>query len=364
LVLPDIGLPPREDVLSLLLVWDALDVDLAQAGRDDIGEPSWVDELEDAGALRVTRRPFHPEHPPESRKPFDEEWQELAESIDVFRDFLEPNNWVEPVAQEVTDRLVGHVMDALARASREGLAPVAVTYYASLAASLPRIDASAPVREATMLDVATRGIRVGPGTNVEDVLSFREKHSSQTGRFRAALIDLAASISPDSPAPAEEAFALLKNRVEPALAALDDVMSRGRISFAWGMLLGASATVAAGVDVGAAIAEGGQVATRGLRYAFNRDRLIREHPYGFLYRARRDFAAGSPSAPVITNPEQEIKESFEGLVGAAISATVQAAQEGQIDSTRLRRTLDGVQPGMRDHFDFGKGPSDRSSPGH
>jgi len=51
LVLPDIGLPPREDVLSLLLVWDALDVDLAQAGRDDIGEPSWVDELEDAGAL-------------------------------------------------------------------------------------------------------------------------------------------------------------------------------------------------------------------------------------------------------------------------------------------------------------------------
>jgi len=215
-----------------------------------------------------------------------------------------------------------------------------------------------------MLDVATRGIRVGPGTNVEDVLSFREKHSSQTGRFRAALIDLAASISPDSPAPAEEAFALLKNRVEPALAALDDVMSRGRISFAWGMLLGASATVAAGVDVGAAIAEGGQVATRGLRYAFNRDRLIREHPYGFLYRARRDFAAGSPSAPVITNPEQEIKESFEGLVGAAISATVQAAQEGQIDSTRLRRTLDGVQPGMRDHFDFGKGPSDRSSPGH
>jgi hypothetical protein len=254
----------------------------------------------------------------------------------------------------ITDSIVENVRRALDRASRERLAPIAATYHASLAASLPREDAEAPVREATLIDVATRGIRVAPETSVEEVIAFREANSAAIGRFRASLIDMAASISAESPAAAEEAFALVRNRVEPALAALGEVLSRRRISFGWSMLFGASATVAAGIDTGAAVAEAGQVVTRGLRYAFNRERLIRDHPYGFLYRARRDFdAIDARPTNVITDPEQEIANSFRAVVGAAVEATVKGAAEGQVDSTRLRRALDEQLPGLG-QLDFGK----------
>lgn len=70
LVLPDLGPPQREDVLSLLLVWDGLEVEITQAGKDDGDDLAWADQLEEAGALHVTSRPFYPDHPPESRKPF------------------------------------------------------------------------------------------------------------------------------------------------------------------------------------------------------------------------------------------------------------------------------------------------------
>jgi hypothetical protein len=342
-LLPDLGSPRREDVLSLLLIWDGLEVEITQVGKEDGGDLAWASELEEAGVLHVTKRPFDPEYPPETRMPSDEGWQQLAEMIDVFGLSGKSAN---VGGKAVADGIIRNVQHALDRAAREGLAPVPVTYHASLAATLPRADRGAPVREATLIDVATRGIKVSPETSVEGVLSFREKNAPLIGRFRASLIDLAAAIDPESSAPAEEAFALVKNRVEPALSALDDVLGRRRISFAWGMLLGICTTVTADIDAGTAVAGAGQVVTRGIRYAFNRDRLARDHPYGFLYRAKSDFdAIEARPAPVITDPEQEIRSTFEVAVGAAVDATAKAAREGRVDSTRLRRILDEQLPG-------------------
>jgi hypothetical protein len=340
LILPDLSPPRREEILSLLLIWESVELETTQVGKDPTKGLDWANELEEAGALRVTNRPFDPEHPPESRRLFEEEWQELAEHVDVLREIFDPRKSVKPAAQAVTDGLVANVQQAVARAGREGLAPVAATYHASLAASLPEAEVNAPVREATLIDVATRGIKVSPDTSTEAVLAFREKNAPLIGRFRASLIDLAASVDPNSPAPAEEAFALVKNRIEPALSALDDVLSRGRINFAWSMLLGASTTLAVNFDAGAAVTEAGQVVTRGIRYAFNRDHLIRDHPYGFLYRARNDFGADAARpTPVITDPEREIREWFEMVVGAAVETVVKASEEGRVDSTRLLGVL-------------------------
>jgi hypothetical protein len=346
LILPDLGPPAREEILSLLLIWDALDLEVTRVAdeKDNFG---WAKQLEEAGVLRVTSRPFDPQHPPESRKPPGEELREVAEHYDVFGPPDDPSKVVKYAAKAVTDLLFDNVQHAVDRAAREGLAPVAATYHASLVASLPRAESNAPVREGTLIDVATRGIKVAPETTVDAVLAFRERNAPLIGRFRAALIDLAASIDPDSSAPAEQAFALVKNRIEPAISALDDVLGRGKISFVWGMMVGASTTVAAGMEAGAAVAEVGQVVTRGIRYAFNRERLIRDHPYGFLYRANQVFDATSPRPmAVITDPEQEIKGYLEVVVGAAVDAMAKAAMDGEVDSTRLRRALDKQLPGL------------------
>jgi hypothetical protein len=343
LVLPDISVPRRREILSLLLVWDGLELDVTESrpGQGD-SELEWAAELEEAGLLDIRHRLLSADHADEDFESFDDEWQHLAEVWALFGN-SDPDGLAARVAKQLTTTILDNVGQALARASQAGLAPIAATHYAALAASLPTPEAGQPVREATLIDVATRGIRVSEDTTIETVLAFREKNSPLIARFRGAMIDLSASITAETPgAAAEEAYAVVKNRVEPELANLEDVLVRGKIRFTWDMLLGLSATWASSgaTTTAAAVAEAGQIAMRGLRYAFDRDRLIRDHPFGFLHRVGSDicYSTATPNT-AITNPKLEIQTFFEIMIGAAINATVKAANEGRVDATRLQEEL-------------------------
>lgn len=206
--------------------------------------------------------------------------------------------------------IIASVQNALEEARAKGFAPVATTPFAELAASLPAADAAAPVAAASLLQVATQGIKVAPDTTVEDILAFRDKNKRSMGRFRGAMADLAGTIATDASGnPAEEARAVIKNRVEPAIGDLTEALDRNRISFAVKILFGAvSASLTSG-DPASASLTGGLVASRSLRYAFDRERFVNDHPYGLIYRARQEFPTDADKCePVITDPAAAIRD--------------------------------------------------------
>jgi hypothetical protein len=216
--------------------------------------------------------------------------------------------------------IVASVQHSLEEAREKGLAPVATTPFAELAASLPTETAAAPVAEASLLQVVTQGIQVAPGTTVEDILAFRDKNQGSMGRFRGAMADLARVITTDASGnPAEEARAVLRNRVEPTIGDLTEALDRNRIGFAMKILFGAiSASLTPGDPASVPLA-GGLIASRSLRYAFDRERLVNDHPYGLIYRVRREFPPdGEQRDPVITDPEAAIRgrcvRTWEGVI--------------------------------------------------
>lgn len=326
LILPDLGAPTQQQILSLLLVWDGLEVELTSPGPKSEEGLEWATELIDAGLVNVRRRPFDPKYPPEDSKPFEKEWTEL--STEILVKYREPGmlqRAAERAGAEVSERLLVNIEEAASRAAQLGLAPLAVTPFATLATCLPARDDDAPVTESTLIEVAARGIQVASDTDAATVIEFRERNAALMGRFRASLIDLAESIDANSPVvAAEQAYAVVRNRVEPALSKLEDALDAGRIRFAFNMLLGASAMVFSGVETGALVAEAGTVAARPIRYAFDRDRLVREHPYGLLYRAAEEFGRDDCAQPpsVITDPKATISQMITAAVHAAMEASV------------------------------------------
>lgn len=329
LVLPDLHPPTSEHLLALLLVWDAIDIEMTYSSVHSEPEIRDVSTLEDEGLVRVRKIPFNPKYPPEKRKPFEEEW-----SADMWRFFAKrydrdkTQQMALAVGSEMAALLISHVQAGLRIASERGLAPIAATPNAAKAACLPPLEAHAGVAEGALINAATRAVQVVPDTTVEDVLAFRNKNAALMGRFRGALVELAQSITASSPAlAAEQAYAIIQNRIEPALADLDDALARSRISYAWKTLMGATAVAAsAPVSPVGALAKGGEVAVQPVRYAFDRDRLVRGHPFGLLYRARQAFGGQSLAPPEqpITNPEDELKAMFSDIVRVASEASIQA----------------------------------------
>lgn len=296
-VLPDLGRPQPEDLLSLLLVWDEIEVEAWDGESAPSNESQVFRELKEAGLVR--------------------EYQPFIK-MDTFVDPTIPDN--ESNAELLTraeenglmlaDGLITSVSKARREATDRGAAPLAVTYFAELASALPPLEPSAPIAEASMIQVATQGIRVNRDTAVKDVLRFRERNRRLMGRFRGALVDLAASIDTDTATQAtEQAHAKLVNRVEPELGNLTTALARGSISFTTETLVGATAVSLAPIDPATMMVAGGALAARTLKYAFDRDRIVKEHPLGLVYRARQQF--GEPSTPtqtVVSDPDALIRD--------------------------------------------------------
>lgn len=297
-VLPDFSRPKPEDLLSLLLVWDEVEV---EAWDDEVAllenESDIYGELKHAGLIR-------------EYQPFIKMDTVVDPTLSDHPDDAELLRRAEEDGAMFADGLLTSVSRAQRQAAERGSAPLAVTYLAEVASALPPLEPSAPIAEASMIQIATKGVRVNRGTALADVLRFREKNRHLMGSFRGAMTDLAASLDADTPMNAiEQVHATLVNRVEPALANLTTELGRRRIKFATEMSAGASAFSLASVDPATLATAGGLLVTRTLAYTFDRDRMVRESPFGLIYRARRQFGESLTQAPtVVKDPKALVRD--------------------------------------------------------
>lgn len=326
LVLPHVMVIEVHRLLSLLLVWDS--VELTTIGRYEKDDSPEGEAFRELTAEGLVRRP-ESQGLPESADEAIEDW--VSAGWDFVADHPDPDfpsALAKRMVEQVLDEWVDDVRAAVEAAGQRGLATVALHAFEAQAAALPQLDPSAPVAESALIQAASRGVAVGPDISVEDVLAFREKNSALMGKYRAALIDLAGAIQNDSPiAAAEEARAVVANRVEPALANLEEALDESRIRYAWSTLIGASAVVMGGPVTPAVAATGaGSVVAKRLQYAFNRDRLVRDHPFGLLHRAASEIGRRTDSPAPITDPEAELKQELVPLIDDSIRAAVRLTE--------------------------------------
>jgi len=327
LVLPDQVPLSTEMLLTLLLCWESVDIvflseELAQsaadAGSSELEEHGLVSHLI-AANLPVTFR-FAPDggyEPPSATASIQEVAAVLCKAIGID-DFASDLGSLFAGQFEARVRLVRR------HADRCGIPSIAVSEFSAAAASFPADVDAAPRPEAALANASLQGIRVLPGTTIEDVLSFREKNGRLMGRFRASVVDLARTMQHDAP-PAvilEQADAVIKNRVEPALADLEDRLKRGRIRYVWRMLTGVTSVLFGPATTAVAATHGGRISAQALDYAFDRDALLREHPYGLLHALRSEFGE-SPTrraTRAARNPLSELKAQYVEAIRALVTA--------------------------------------------
>jgi hypothetical protein len=166
--------------------------------------------------------------------------------------------------------------------------------------------------------------------------------------------DLAASLSRETPVTAalEEARAVVANRITPIVADLERALSQRRISYVWQALLAAGTTVTAPVTPGVATYGAGKFVTHSLAYAFDRQRLVSEHPFGFLLEAGRTFRAEAPPwdalpGATITDPKSEMRRLWQASMKQAVRVigdTTSSAIQEDID---LEGPLAEIKTGLR-----------------
>ncbi|HEX6665520.1 MAG TPA: hypothetical protein VF081_02880 [Solirubrobacterales bacterium] len=297
LILPDLFAPSPESLLSLLLVWDEIELErcrIAPGSPLDYGE--FREELREAGVVQEFPPPF-----------------ELEPRVDPTLSIDESDAQIEELARSnglvLASGILRSVRDAQSRATRQGFAALSTTQLADLASSLPPADEVAAVSEATMIQATINGMRLNSSTDLKAVLRFRDKNRDLMGRFRGALVDLSKAIDADTPTRgAEQGYALMRNRITPLLGDMASALDRGRLSYFVSTLFGATSLALAPIDPAMNAAAGGALMTRSLKYAFDRDRIVREHPYGLLYRMHQELArprGAEPPRP-ISDPEEAL----------------------------------------------------------
>jgi hypothetical protein len=300
LIIPDFTLPPREVLASLALFWDSIEVPVHGLLGDPPPEHRQdIETLIEQGVLRPHRISGNtgPAYAQEARE-IAEAWaatpaDTTAESVDLAT----AEKIIGARARRVAGILQLHADLAVQLAADMWAAPLAASPFGFLASSLPASDPSLPIAEATLVHLAMQGAVVDRDTPIEAVLKFREANADLAGRLRAALGELAAQIEVDASMTkvAGQAEAVIKNRVEPALGSLEAELKRSRIAFTWANVLGLGGVLALGAQpTSAAIGSGAQLVGRSIRYAFDRDALVRDHPLGYLYKVRSSFIERAP----------------------------------------------------------------------
>jgi hypothetical protein len=228
-------------------------------------------------------------------------------------------------AREIVDNIVSYaarqyvmrVRDSFELSTAQNLAPVARSAVSHVASMVG--DASeAPRGEAALLSTAIQAFEVDPATPLEQIIAFRERNAASLGRLRASLVDLSEGLRRDADAQVllAEARDRYRNRVVPALGELEAVLKEGKIKFFLRSLMGATAITLSPIDPVKAVEGGALLVGQTINYSFSREKLLREHPFGYLHQVSSGFgASGSPVATrsltdVIDDPEQRIREIF------------------------------------------------------
>jgi hypothetical protein len=320
------GVPPSDATLkTLALYWDEVVIsDGTYRGesfvwrREDMADSPERSEvaraLEAAGALRrvETETPAEallPMPRPPNEDPEGELFLALrrdengrvryAGTLLLDRDKLGPPDPPTRTAEEADEELLlasaalsADVLLARARQTRElaaanNLAPVATSLVSHLASLTAGDDPEVPVAEGALLGAAMEAFVLNDETSVEDLLSFREEHAGALGRFRAAMADLAVALRQPEIAP-EAALAAardaLRNRVQPELSNLETRLNESRLKFVARSVFGAAALAVSPLGPVTAVEAGAQIGGQTINYRFSRERLLEEHPYGYLQR--------------------------------------------------------------------------------
>jgi len=108
-----------------------------------------------------------------------------------------------------------------------------------------------------------------------------------------------------------------RTRIEPELGALEARLKESRIRFLTRSLLGAAAMTVTPFSTPVALEGGARLAAQNIDYRFSRERLLEEHPYGYLHRLSsadfivpREYSAPELVSPTRT-PKAAVHEYFE-----------------------------------------------------
>jgi len=336
LLVPDFGLPNDRLLKSAVLIWESVDFPVMAplATSAPSGEVlATIAVLMQEGVLRIYDAPG-------ATEPVMRAWLEEAAAVaDAWSRTPEDATAATldlDIAEEifvargrrVARTYAAQVGAAMELAADQGLAPVDTGPFGSIAGLLPMESPGTPRVEAALIQLCVQGVVVDPATPLDECFRFRAKHRDLAGRLRGSLIDLAASIDADRPQSAvlSQAEAVIQNRVTPVLADLEEALKRSKLSFVWQGVLGVGGIIGGGATGGVTLGTGARAVGRAMHYAFDRDALIRQHPYGYLHQLQKSFGdpgdslISAASTRPITNPEQELVDVFEAMYSASFRA--------------------------------------------
>jgi hypothetical protein len=185
--------------------------------------------------------------------------------------------------------------DALALARSNHYAPVASSVLGHIGSLLGAHEEGAPLEEASLLSAAVSSFDLDPQTSVEDIIAFRQKHHASLGRFRASMADLKDRLQAGGTPQTKLASArdTYRNRVEPALASLEDGLKESRLKFVLKSVVGASVIALGPVSPASALVGGARLTGQTIKYGYSQHRLLEEHPFGYLHKVSSAFGAGA-----------------------------------------------------------------------
>lgn len=224
-----------------------------------------------------------------------------------------PNSMISDISVMLRDQYLAEVNDALGLAASRNYAPLATSVSSHLA-SLTSVEGDVTARrEAALISVAVEAFAIDASVGVDDVIALRDKTAVSRARLRASLADLSSRLSADA-APESllsQARDTFKNRVEPALADLEDRLKENSIGFLIKSLLGATAIVMTPMAPVSSSAAGVRFIGQTLNYRFSKEGLVRDHPFGFLHQVAANAPLSSDSAAHIAPEAVELAASPE-----------------------------------------------------
>jgi hypothetical protein len=157
-----------------------------------------------------------------------------------------------------------------------------------------RMDHSIEVAQGMLVELIMENIKISQDTTIEQIIKFRENHSSELGRFRSKIGDLTSKIPNDSSVDAIRQYTndLYLNEVKPAIEDLSKCLNSSKIKYfmegslkvafisagSSSLLVGLGLSTASALLAGAGLS----LVTSGILYNIDRKESIRDNPYSYL----------------------------------------------------------------------------------
>ena len=154
-----------------------------------------------------------------------------------------------------------------------------------------------------LLNYIISGLSISPDAELRNIVTFKERHADELGRFRTQLVKLTQGFSADKPVEIlqSEVSDLYRNEFVPAFEDLKAALRGSKIkwladNFLKVSMMSAGATAVPmallGMPVEQAIfaGAGASVIASAVSYSVDRKKSLRENPYSYLLSVKREWA--------------------------------------------------------------------------